>query len=319
MIADAAHRPVLLNEAVAALAIKPSGAYLDATFGRGGHSRRILELLDRGGRLIAIDRDPAAQAEAEQWRDPRFRFHRAPFSALADILDAEGTAQVDGVLFDLGMSSPQVDDPQRGFSFRSDGPLDMRMDPLRGQSAAQWLDSVTERELREVIANYGEERFAKQIARAIVTARSREPVLRTRQLAAIVAEAIGARAQRDRGQDPATRTFQAIRIYVNQELQELSLGLERALPRLATGARLVVISFHSLEDRLVKEFLRRHAQPFGGDVRLSRVPIAAAALPVPPLRLIGRAQRPGVAEAAANPRARSARLRAAERTAGPLG
>jgi 16S rRNA (cytosine1402-N4)-methyltransferase len=319
LTADAAHRPVLLDEAMAALAIKPEGVYVDATFGRGGHSRRILDALDRRGRLVATDRDPAAEAEAERLRDWRFRFHRASFSMLHKILDAEGVAEVDGVLFDLGMSSPQVDDPQRGFSFRSDGPLDMRMDPSRGESAAQWLGSVTERELREVIASYGEERFAQQIARAIVAARARAAIVRTRQLAAIVAEAIGARAQRDRGQDPATRTFQAIRIHINQELKELSLGLERTLPRLAAGARLVVISFHSLEDRLVKEFLRRHAQPFGGDARLSRLPIAASAVPVPPLRLIGRAQRPSAPEVAANPRARSARLRVAERTEGPLG
>ena len=318
MIADAAHRPVLLDEAVAALAIKPRGTYLDATFGRGGHSRRILEALDAGGRLIAIDRDPSAQNEAEALRDPRLSFRHANFSKLSDVLDADGVAQIDGILFDLGMSSPQVDDPQRGFSFRSDGPLDMRMDPSRGSSAAQWLASVTEKELRGVIANYGEERFAQQIARAIVAARAREPIVRTRQLAAIVAEAIGARAQRDRSQDPATRTFQAIRIHINQELEELSLGLEGALPRLAAGGRIVVISFHSLEDRRVKEFFRRHTQPFGGDVRLSRMPIAAKALPIPPLKLVGRAQRPSAEEVVANPRARSGHLRVAERTQGPL-
>ena len=318
MIADAAHRPVLLEEAVAALALKPKGIYVDATFGRGGHSRRILDVLAKEGRLVAIDRDPAAEAEGRAWRDPRFWFRRAWFSELPQVLDAAAVAAIDGVLFDLGVSSPQLDDPQRGFSFRADGPLDMRMDPSRGTTAAQWLASATERELRGVIATYGEERFAAQIARAIVAARTREPVVRTRQLAAIVAEAIGARAQRDRSQDPATRTFQAVRIHINEELEELSLGLERIVPRLASGGRIVVISFHSLEDRAVKQFFRRHTQPFGGDARLSRMPIATKALPVPPLKLVGRALRPEAKEVAVNPRARSARLRVAERTLGPL-
>ena len=318
MIADAAHQPVLLEEAVAALAIRRSGVYVDATFGRGGHSRRILDSLGPDGRLIALDRDPAAQAEASRWNDPRFVFRRAWFSELPDVLEAAAIAQVDGVLLDLGVSSPQLDDPQRGFSFRADGPLDMRMDPSRGTSAAQWLATVSEGELRGVIATYGEERFAQQIARAIVAARAREPILRTRQLAAVVAEAIGSRARRDGSQDPATRTFQAVRIHVNQELEELSLALQGALPRLSTGGRLVVISFHSLEDRQVKEFFRRHSQPFGGDARLARLPIATEALPVPPLKLVGRALSPGEAELAANPRARSARLRAAERTSGSI-
>jgi len=303
---------------MAALAIKPEGSYVDATFGRGGHSRRVLDALGSSGLLIGIDRDPAAEAEARAWRDPRFVFRRAWFSELPQVLDDASVATIDGVLFDLGVSSPQLDDPQRGFSFRADGPLDMRMDPSRGASAAQWLATATERELRGVIATYGEERFAAQIARAIVAARAREPVVRTRQLAAIVAEALGARAQRDRGQDPATRTFQAVRIYVNQELEELSLALERIVPRLATGGRIVVISFHSLEDRTVKTFFRRHTQPFGGDVRLSRMAIATKSLPVPPLKLVGRAVRPDESEVMANPRARSARLRAAERTTGPF-
>jgi 16S rRNA (cytosine1402-N4)-methyltransferase len=318
LIADAAHRPVLLDEAVAALALKPKGIYVDATFGRGGHSRRVLDLLGEEGRLVAIDRDPAAEAEARTWRDPRFSFCRAWFSELPQALDAAEVAAIDGVLFDLGVSSPQLDDPQRGFSFRADGPLDMRMDPSRGTSAAQWLASATERELRGVIATYGEERFAAQIARAVVAARAREPIVRTRQLAAIVAQALGARAQRDRSQDPATRTFQAVRIHVNEELEELSLGLERIVPWLASGGRIAVISFHSLEHRTVKHFFRRHTQPFGGDARLSRMPIAAKALPVPPLKLVGRALRPDAEEVAANPRARSARLRVAERTLGPL-
>jgi len=312
---DGGHVPVLLEEAVAALAVKPSGTYVDATFGRGGHSRRILAQLDARGRLIALDRDPAAEAVARAWSDARFRFHRAQFSELPQILDAERIGKVDGVLLDLGVSSPQIDDPHRGFSLRADGPLDMRMDPTRGTSAADWLAAVTEHELRRVIADYGEERFAQQIARAIVAARAHEPLVRTRQLAAIVAKAVRARGRSDRSQDPATRTFQALRIHINQELTELSLALERVLPRLAIGGRLAVISFHSLEDRLVKQFLRKHAEPYGGDARVARLPIATRALPVPPLRLVGRAIRPGADEIAANPRSRSARLRIAERTA----
>jgi 16S rRNA (cytosine1402-N4)-methyltransferase len=312
---DGGHVPVLLEEAVAALAVKPGGTYVDATFGRGGHSRRILAQLDARGRLIALDRDPAAEAVARAWSDARFRFQHAQFSELPQILDAERIGKVDGVLLDLGVSSPQIDDPHRGFSLRADGPLDMRMDPTRGTSAADWLAAVTEHELRGVIADYGEERFAQQIARAIVAARAHEPLVRTRQLAAIVAKAVRARGRSDRSQDPATRTFQALRIHINQELTELSLALERVLPRLAIGGRLAVISFHSLEDRLVKQFLRKHAEPYGGDARVARLPIATRALPVPPLRLVGRAIRPGADEIAANPRSRSARLRIAERTA----
>jgi 16S rRNA (cytosine1402-N4)-methyltransferase len=314
---DGEHVPVLLEEAVAALAIKRSGIYVDGTFGRGGHSRRILAALGPAGRLVAIDRDPAAEAAAHAWNDRRFIFHRAWFSDLPDVLDGDAIAAIDGVLLDLGLSSPQIDDPERGFSLRADGPLDMRMDPSRGESAAQWLAHTTVAELKGVIADYGEERFAQQIARAIVAARAHEPVVRTRQLAAIVAKAVGARSRGDWSQDPATRTFQAVRIFVNQELQELPLALDRVLPRLAVGGRLAVISFHSLEDRVVKQFFRRHSQPFGGDSRIARLPIAERELPRPPLRLIGRARRAGDAEVAANPRARSAILRVAERTEGP--
>ena len=315
---DGSHVPVLLEEAVAALAIKDNGTYVDATFGRGGHSRRILERLGPRGRIVAVDRDPAAQVTAAAFRDERFRFRHAWFSELPEVLDAEGIGTVDGVLLDLGVSSPQIDDPARGFSLRADGPLDMRMDPTRGQTTAEWLARVTERELRGVIADYGEERLAQQIARAIIAARAQEPIQRTGQLAAIVAKAVGTRGRRDRSQDPATRTFQALRIHTNQELTELSLALERVLPRLALGGRLAIISFHSLEDRPVKQFFRRHAQAYGGDARLARLAIATRTLPVPPLKLIGRAIRPGDAEIAANPRARSAHLRVAERTEGTL-
>jgi 16S rRNA (cytosine1402-N4)-methyltransferase len=315
---DGGHVPVLLEEAVAALDIHPDGTYVDATFGRGGHSRVILDRLGPSGRLIALDRDPDAKTFAASWNDSRFRFRRAWFSEVAEALDAEGIGLVDGALFDLGVSSPQIDQAARGFSLRADGPLDMRMDPTRDPSAAQWLATVTERELRGVIADYGEERFAKQIARAIVAAREKGPIVRTGQLAAIVAKAVGTRGQRDRSQDPATRTFQAIRIHVNQELAELSLALESVLPRLNVGGRLAIITFHSLEDRLVKEFFRRHANAYGGDDRLARLPIATEKLPVPPLKIVGRGVRPGTAELANNPRARSAHLRVAERTQGAL-
>ena len=237
---------------------------------------------------------------------------------MPQILDAERIGKVDGVLLDLGVSSPQIDDPHRGFSLRADGPLDMRMDPTRGTSAADWLAAVTEHELRRVIADYGEERFAQQIARAIVAARAQGPIVRTRQLAEIVAKAVGARGQRDRSQDPATRTFQALRIHVNQELAELSLALENILPRLKAGGRLAIITFHSLEDRLVKEFFRRHAHAYGADERIARLAIAEANLPLPPLKAVGRGIRPSALELHANPRARSAHLRVAERTEGAL-
>ena len=315
---DGSHVPVLLEEAVAALAIKDNGTYVDATFGQGGHSGKILERLGPRGRLVALDRDPAAQAAAAAIRDQRFRFRHAWFSELPEVLDAEAIDTVDGVLLDLGVSSPQIDNPERGFSFRADGPLDMRMDPTRGQPASEWLARATEGELRGVIGDYGEERFAQQIARAIIAARAHQPIQRTGQLAAIVAKAVGTRGRGDRSQDPATRTFQALRIHINQELTELSLALERVLPRLALGGRLAIISFHSLEDRPVKQFFRRHAQAYGGDARLARLAIATRTLPVPPLKLIGRAIRPRDAEIAANPRARSAHLRVAERTEGTL-
>ena len=319
-MSDDGHVPVLLEEAVAALAVMPAGSYVDATFGRGGHARAILDRLGPGGRLVAIDRDPAAEvaALALAERDPRFVFRRAWFSELPDVLAALALAQVDGVLLDLGISSPQIDDAARGFSFRHDGPLDMRMDPSRGESAAEFIARATVRELTEVVRDYGEERFAQSIARAVAAARAHGPVERTRQLAQIVGEAVGARTRGDWGQDPATRTFQALRIFVNGELSEVKLALPRIVSLLAPGGRLAVISFHSLEDRIVKRFLARASQPFAGDARTSRLAIRTAALPGVPLALVGRAQKPAAAEIARNPRARSAILRVAQRTADPL-
>jgi 16S rRNA (cytosine1402-N4)-methyltransferase len=315
---DAGHVPVLLAESVAALAIRPGGVYVDATFGRGGHSRAILARLDGSGRLVALDRDPEAERAAGELRDPRLTFRRAWFSELPAELAALDLACVDGVLLDLGISSPQIDDPARGFSLRADGPLDMRMDPTRGESAAAFLARADARELTEVIRDYGEERFAQSIARGIVAARALAPVVRTRQLAAIVAQAVGARSRGDWSQDPATRTFQALRIFVNRELAELALTLPRLPPLLARGGRLAVISFHSLEDRIVKRFIAFASQPFGGDPRLARVPLPEASLPGAPLARVGRAIRPSAGEVAANPRARSATLRVAERTAHPV-
>ncbi len=302
------HEPVLLEEALTALAIRSDGLYVDGTFGRGGHSGAILSRLGPQGALIALDRDPAAEQAARAIADPRFAFVRADFSSLSRVL---GERLADGMLFDLGVSSPQLDDAQRGFSFRRDGPLDMRMDPSRGLSAAEWLAVAEEKQIREVIRDYGEERFAKQIAAAIVAARRREPLQRTRQLADLVAKAV---RTREPGQDPATRTFQALRIHVNRELEEVSLMLPQAAAHLKRGGRLALISFHSLEDRLVKHFLQEHSRrhlPRG-------VPLRESEIPEPPLALVGRAVRPSAEETRRNPRARSATLRVAERTAGPL-
>ncbi len=305
------HRPVLAAEAIEALSIRPEGTYVDGTFGRGGHSRAILERLGPRGRLIALDRDPAAVAAAASITDPRFSISHARFGALAQALDALGVGQVQGMLFDLGVSSPQLDDPARGFSFRADGPLDMRMDPTQGISAADWLAAAEENQIREVIGGYGEERFAKQIAAAIVAARRVAPVRTTRQLADLVGQSV---RTREPGQDPATRTFQAIRIFVNRELEEVSLMLPQALARLAPGGRLAVIAFHSLEDRQVKRFLQACARP-----ALPRdLPVRAREMPQALLRIVGKPVRPAAAEAAANPRARSAVLRVAERTDAPF-
>ena len=305
--AQDSHRTVLLEEAIDALAIRADGAYVDATFGRGGHSRLILDRLGSRGRLVALDKDPEAIAVATRISDARFSAVHASFAELAGVLEGLGLEGVDGVLLDLGVSSPQLDDAARGFSFRRDGPLDMRMDTSRGQTAAQWLETASEVQIREVIRDYGEERFAKQIAKAIVAARQRGPVVNTGQLAAIVGAAV---RTREKGKDPATRTFQALRIYLNQELAHLSLALPQILELLTPGGRLVVISFHSLEDRMVKRFMRDAVR---ADVPI-RLPLRARELPQPRLRLIGKPLRPSAEEIAANPRARSATLRAAERT-----
>jgi 16S rRNA (cytosine1402-N4)-methyltransferase len=303
-----AHVPVLLHPAIDALAIesRPDGTFVDATFGRGGHSRLILQRLGQTGRLIAIDRDPDAVAATRALNDRRLTPAHARLSELQATLDALHAGPADGVLFDLGMSSPQLDDPRRGFGFRIDGPLDMRMDPTQGMGAAEWLERAEEAEIREVIRNYGEERFAKQIAKAIVAARRRGPLRRTGELAAVVAAAV---RTREPGQNPATRTFQAIRIHVNQELEELSLALPQALAVLRHSGRLAVISFHSLEDRIVKNFMRAGARP----AMPERVPLRARELPPPKLRIVGPPQKPGPEEIKTNPRARSAVLRVAEK------
>jgi len=304
------HRAVLLSEAVDGLAVRADGTYLDATFGRGGHSSAILERLGPRGRVVALDCDPAAVESAAWIADPRFSISHARFSQLGEVLDAHGIAQLDGALFDLGVSSPQIDEAQRGFSFRMDGPLDMRMDPTRGESAAEWLARASESDIREVIRDYGEERFAKQIAAAIVAARAAEPLGRTRQLAHLVGEAV---RTREAGQDPATRTFQALRIFVNRELEEVSLSLPLAAARLAPGGRLAVISFHSLEDRIVKRFIRASGVP-----DLPRdLPLRASEMPMALLEPLGRATKASVAEVRTNPRSRSATLRVAERTGAP--
>ena len=304
------HATVLLEEAVDGLNVRADGIYVDCTFGRGGHSRLILARLGEGGRLIAIDRDLDAVRAGGEIGDRRFSVVHGTFGQLREIAVCAGVTGVDGILLDLGVSSPQFDNAARGFSFRYDAPLDMRMDASRGITAAQWLAQATESEIREVIKNYGEERFAKQIAAAIVAARARGPVDTTRQLAALVAKAVPTREPR---QDPATRTFQALRIHINQELEELSLALPQCVRLLAPAGRLVVISFHSLEDRIVKRFLRDNAQ---ADHLPARLPVRARDIAPAPLKLIGRAQRPGAGEVAANPRARSAVMRIAERTTG---
>ncbi|WP_293500345.1 16S rRNA (cytosine(1402)-N(4))-methyltransferase RsmH [Roseateles sp.] len=303
------HTTVLLNEAVDGVLARPDGVYVDGTFGRGGHSRALLAKLAPAGRLIAIDRDPEAIAAAAAITDPRFSIVHSGFADMAEQLAALGVRQVDGVLLDLGVSSPQIDNPERGFSFRFDGPLDMRMDTTRGLSAADFLAGADEREIARVIRDYGEERFAAQIAKALVARREAgAPLSRTDELRELVARTV---KTREPGQDPATRTFQALRIHVNGELEELEQGLNAALRLLSTGGRLSVISFHSLEDRRVKQFIAAHSK--------AEVDRRAPFAPPPALALksLGRVM-PSAAEVAANPRARSAVLRVAERTDAPL-
>ena len=303
-----AHTTVLLNEAVEALAIKPDGIYVDGTFGRGGHSAMILERLGSNGKLIALDKDPAAVAVGGEWRDARFRMVHRSYAQMAEVLRELDVGQVDGILLDLGVSSPQLDEAGRGFSFRFDAPLDMRMDTSGGMTAAQWLATADESLLTEVIRDYGEERFAKQIARAIVAARAIEPIQTTRQLVELVGKTV---RTREAGQNPATRTFQAIRIYINHELEELARVLPECVTHLKSGGRLVVISFHSLEDRIVKHYMREMAE---GDKLPRNVPIRASEVPPGKLNLIGKAVRVSAAELQANPRARSAVMRVAERS-----
>jgi 16S rRNA (cytosine1402-N4)-methyltransferase len=302
------HTTVLLDEAVSALRIRGDGTYVDCTFGRGGHSRRILQLLGANGRLVAIDRDLAAIA-ANRIEDARFSLYHAEMSEITDVLDKAGVAKVDGVLADLGVSSPQLDDGQRGFSFRFDAPLDMRMNQSCGETVAAWLARAEEKEIGEVIWRYGEERFARQIARKIVAARSGGGVRTTSELAKLVGETV---RTREPGFNPATRTFQALRIFINQELEEVEKMLPAAVTRLAVGGRLVVISFHSLEDRIVKRFMQDAARR---DSLPSDFPIRADEINEATLTLVGRAVKAAEAEVTANPRARSAVMRVAERTA----
>ncbi len=303
------HVPVLLEETVEQLRIRPDGLYMDGTFGRGGHSRQILGRLGTAGRLLAIDRDPEAVREGEALaeRDGRFEIERGNFRELRELLEKRGwVGRVDGILLDVGVSSPQLDDPERGFSFRADGPLDMRMDPDSGQSAGDWLNSASEESIRKVLFRYGEEHAAGRIARAICARRQERRIESTSELASLVESVV---RRRPGGTHPATKTFQALRIFINDELEALEAGLAQALESLAPGGRLCVVSFHSLEDRIVKRFLRNNARVDPALARLPEVPASAR----PRLRLPTRAIRPGAAELEHNPRARSATLRVGEK------
>jgi 16S rRNA (cytosine1402-N4)-methyltransferase len=306
-MSEVSHVPVLLEEAVNALRVSEGETYVDGTFGRGGHSKAILAGLGVRGRLLAFDQDPAAISH-RTLEDPRLELIHARFSTMKEALAARGIREVAGVLLDIGTSSPQLDDAARGFSFMRDGPLDMRMDTSRGETAAGFVNRADESALREVISEYGEERFAKQVAAAIVAARRLEPVRTTRQLAEIVGRAV---RTREPGQHPATRTFQALRIHVNQELEELEVTLPQAVGLLKPGGRLAVVSFHSLEDRIVKNFIRDRST---ADKLPRGVPVRARDLPKPELRAVGRAIKPSEGEVKRNPRARSAVLRIAEKT-----
>lgn len=309
MVGAFEHRPVLLDEVLEALNIRPDGIYLDGTFGRGGHCAAILERLNENGRLLAMDKDPQA-IEVAQTRfagDNRFSIVRGSYTMLGQEAEKRGwKGKVDGILLDLGVSSPQLDDPSRGFSFRQDGPLDMRMDPDSGLSAAEWLAEAAEAQIAQVLKEYGEERFAKRIARAIVREREQAPIITTARLAKIVAEA---NPKWERDKHPATRSFQAIRIFINAELEELEQVLEQSVEMLAPGGRLALISFHSLEDRRVKRFIRDEAR--GGDFPPG-LPVTDAQLNRR-LRAVGKGIRAGSEELMENPRARSAVLRVAER------
>ncbi len=303
------HLPVLLDEVIKGLAIKAQGIYVDGTFGRGGHSAAILEQLAATGRLLALDKDPEAVRYARQRfaDEPRLSIENNSFAHLKQVTDnAQITGKVDGILLDLGVSSPQLDDPQRGFSFQHDGPLDMRMDPNSGITVADWLAGAKEAEIAEVIKTYGEERFAKRIAQAIIIARDETPITTTAQLAALISKAI---PRHEKHKHPATRSFQALRIFINRELQDLEAGLQQSIEVLAPGGRLAVISFHSLEDRIVKRFIRKHSQ---GEVLPRKLPVTGGGKQGA-LRAIGKASRSTEAECQRNPRARSAVLRIAER------
>jgi len=304
------HAPVLLEEAIDALAIKKDGFYVDATFGRGSHARAVLQRLDKDGHLLVMDRDPQATEYARKnfGNESRMEIVEAPFSHLQSVLEARGLMQaVDGILFDMGVSSPQLDNPERGFSFRHDGPLDMRMDTTSGTTAQQWLATVDEKELAGVIKKYGEERFAKRIAGAIVRERENDDIDTTDKLAKIINQAV---PTRERKKDPATRTFQAIRIFINQELSEIEEVLPQAVSALKPGGRLVVISFHSLEDRIVKHFFRGLAQ---GPELPPDLPIRASEFESP-IKLVGKPVKASAREVSENPRSRSAILRIVERT-----
>ena len=307
----AEHTPVLLDEVLAALGVTAGGCYLDATFGRGGHTAAILARVGAHGRVVAIDRDPEAiRAGRELFAaERRLTLVSSPFSQLAQVVEELGMVEgFNGVLLDLGVSSPQLDDPARGFSFTQDGPLDMRMNNGAGSTAAQWLAKVPEHELVRVIKEFGEEKFAKRVARAIVQARTDQPLTRTLQLAAVIAAAIPVR---EPGKHPATRTFQAIRIQVNRELEEIRDALAGTLGVLAPGGRLCAISFHSLEDGIVKRFMQQHSQEDPVYAGLPFVPPQAR----PKLQRVGKAVHPSEAEIARNPRSRSAIMRVAERVA----
>jgi 16S rRNA (cytosine1402-N4)-methyltransferase len=303
------HIPVLLHEALTALCIQHDGLYLDCTFGRGGHSRAILAELGARGRLIGFDRDPSAVAVARNLaqEDPRFEIVHTAFSELETALDSLAVSRVHGILMDLGVSSPQLDEAERGFSFQADGPLDMRMDPTSGESAADWIARADSDEIAHVLWVFGEERFSRRIARAIVEARELTPIVTTTQLSQIVTRA---QPKKDQNKHPATRSFQGIRLYINGELTEVEQGLEAAMNRLEVGGRLAVISFHSLEDRLVKRALRDASRPPKGDPRMP-LPDSVAQ---PKLKLVGKAIKASPDELRLNPRARSAVLRIAERT-----